>query len=114
MKNHLGDKVVGVRLSSRLKDDAACLVAEEGISIEMERILSQDPKGSTMKAAKVLELNPDHPIFSAMRRMYIVDPESVNEYINLLYDQACIIEGLPISDPAGFARRIAAIMAKAA
>ena len=114
LKNHLGDKVVGVRLSSRLKDDAACLVAEEGISIEMERILSQDPKGSTMKAAKVLELNPDHPIFSAMRRMYIVDPESVNEYIDLLYDQACIIEGLPISDPAGFARRIAAIMAKAA
>ena len=113
MKAHLEGKVSAVRLSSRLKDDPVCLVAEDGISIEMERILSQDPTGRTMKAVKVLELNPDHPVFSRMKEMYSTDPASIDEYTDILYDQACIIEGLPIDDPAGFARRIADIMTKA-
>ncbi len=114
MKEQLGDRVADVRLSSRLKDDPVCLVAEEGISIEMERILAQDPNGQGLKAVKVLELNPDHPLFTRMKDLFAKDPEAVKEYTDILYDQACIIEGLPVSDPAGFARRIAEIMVKAA
>ena len=111
MKEALGDKVREVRLSSRLKEDPAILVADEGMSIEMEKILSQDPQNRGMiKAVKILELNPDHELFRTLRTIYQKDPEKLKEYANILYDQACLIEGLSIEDPISYARKIAELM----
>ena len=111
----LGDKVSEVRLSNRLKTHPVCLVAKEGISFEMEKVLSSMPDGNPygMKASKVLEINADHPIFEALMSIYKIDPEKVKEYASLLLDQALLIEGFPIEDPVTFSMRICDLMVEA-
>ena len=113
VKDALGSKVKEVRLSSRLKDDPVCVVADEGMSIEMEKVLSQDPSNRGMKAVKILEINPDHPIFAKLQEVYRQNPETLKEYADVLYDQALLIEGLAIDDPAAYARKIVDLMVKA-
>ena len=114
MKDALGDTVKEVRISSRLKDDPVCLVADEGVSLEMERILSQDPRNSGMKANKILEINPSHPIFETLADLYAENPDTVKDYAKVLYDQALLIEGLAIDDPVDYSRRITELMIRAA
>ena len=115
MKEALDDKVREVRISSRLKDDPVVLVSDEGMSIEMEKVLSQNPENrGMMKAVKILEINPDHPVFSTLQKVFEQDQDKLKEYAGVLYDQACLIEGLPIDDPVEYARRIADLMIQAA
>ena len=115
MQDILKDNVKAVRISSRLTDDPVCLVSDEGLSIEMEKILAQqDPAGRGMKAEKILEINPDHPIFATLQNVYKNSPEELKEYTDVLYDQALLIEGLPLEDPAAYARKIVNMMIQAA
>ena len=114
MKNALGENVSEVRISSRLTDDPVCLVADQGMSIEMEKVLSQDPMNRGLKATKILEINPNHPIFAKLKEVFSKQPEALNDYADILYDQALLIEGLPIDDPADYARRIVNMMVNAA
>ncbi len=115
MQDILKDNVKAVRISSRLTDDPVCLVSDEGLSIEMEKILAQqDPAGRGMKAEKILEINPDHPIFATLQNVYKNSPEELKEYTDVLYDQALLIEGLPLEDPAAYARKIVSMMIQAA
>ncbi|MBQ9328149.1 MAG: molecular chaperone HtpG [Solobacterium sp.] len=114
MKNALGEQVTEVRISSRLTEDPVCVVAGEGMSIEMEKVLSQDPMNKGMKANKILEINPSHPIFDKLKTVFSRNPDALAEYADILYDQALLIEGLPIDDPAAYARRIADLMVQAA
>lgn len=113
MKDALNQKVQEVKLSSRLIDDPVVLVAAEGLSIEMEKVLSMDPNNSGMKATKILELNPNHAIFSAMKKVFENDKEKFNAYTNVLFDQACLIEGLAIENPVEYARQITNLMIEA-
>lgn len=114
MKEALDDKVREVRISSRLKDDPVVLVSDEGMSIEMEKVLSQNPENrGMMKAVKILEINPNHPVFSTLQKVFEQDQDKLKEYAGVLYDQACLIEGLPIDDPVEYARRIADLMIQA-
>lgn len=113
MKEALGDKVKEVRISSRLKDDPVCMVADQGMSIEMEKVLSQDPNSKGLKATKILEINPDHPIFETLQKVNASNPDALKEYADVLYDQALLIEGLPIEDPVAYAKKIVDLMVKA-
>ena len=114
MKEALGDNVKDVRISSRLKDDPVCLVADAGMSLEMEKILSQDPANSGMKASKILEINADHPIFATLEKIFKENPDTVKEYSSVLYDQALLIQGLEIKDPVEYAKKITSLMIQAA
>ena len=114
MKEAIGDDVKEVRISSRLKDDPVCLVADAGMSLEMEKILSQDPANNGMKASKILEINASHPIFATLEKLYKENPETVKEYASVLYDQALLIQGLDIKDPVEYAKKITALMIEAA
>ena len=114
MKEALGDNVKDVRISSRLKDDPVCLVADAGMSLEMEKILSQDPANSGMKASKILEINADHPIFATLEKLFKENPDTVKEYASVLYDQALLIQGLGIKDPVEYAKKITSLMIQAA
>ncbi len=114
MKNALGENVSEVRISSRLTDDPVCLVADQGMSIEMEKVLSQDPMNRGLKATKILEINPNHKIFAKLQDVFRTQPDAINDYADILYDQARLIEGLPIEDPAEYARRIVDLMVNAA
>ena len=113
MSQTLKDKVKEVRLSSRLKSHPVCLVSDEGISMEMEKVLAQNPEGSMVKASRILEINPNHPIFKLLQDTYTEHPDQVDEYTNLLYDQALLIEGLDIENPVEYANRICDLMIKA-
>lgn len=113
MKDDLAGKVVDVRLSSRLTDDPVCLVAEEGVSLEMEKILSLNPDNPGIKASKVLEINPNHAIFNTLKSVYVKDQEKLKDYASVLYDQALLIEGLPIENPTEYAKKIVELMVEA-
>lgn len=110
MKDALGNQVKEVRISARLKDDPVCLSADEGMSIEMEKVLSQNPANKGMKAEKILEINPNHPIFAKLQTVYKDNPAALKDYAEVLYDQARLIEGLPIEDPAAYAKKIVNMM----
>lgn len=113
MKDALGDKVKDVRISSRLTDDPVCVVADEGVSLEMEKYLANDPMNQGIKAAKILEINPDHPIFAKLQKVYADDKDKIGEYADVLLDQALLMQGLPIDDPADYTKKITDLLVKA-
>lgn len=116
IKEHLGDKVSEVKLSNRLKSSAVCLVsAEHGISLQMEQILAEmDQK--LMRASRILELNPNHPLFGTLQKLFEAGSqnEKFKDYVDLLYGQALLIEGLGVEDPQSFANKVAGLMVAAA
>ena len=110
LKTALGDLVKDVRLSSRLITSPVCLTSEGGLSIEMEKVLRSMPmKGQELKAERVLEINPSHPVLKAIAAIHENDPR-IAKYAKLLYDQALLIEGLPIDDPVAFSNSICELM----
>jgi molecular chaperone HtpG len=114
IKETLDKKVTDVKISSRLKSSAVCLVSSDsGISLSMEHILSEMDQ-SMLKASRILELNPNHQVFGTLKGLYEADPNSstFKEYCELLYGQAVLMEGFQLEDPVTFANRIADLMAK--
>jgi molecular chaperone HtpG len=114
IKDQLKDEVKDVRLSGRLKDTACCLVGDEmDMDPQMEKLLKS--MGQNIPQNKrILEINPAHPIFDAMNRLFEKEQKSVvlEEYIKLLYDQALLLEGSKPKDPAAFASAITRLMVK--
>lgn len=112
MKEALKDEVSDVRFSTRLVDSPVCLVSGDGLSIGMEKVLNQMPNGEDAKAQRILEVNPHHALVSTLESV-MNQKEEFNNYAKLLYDQALLIEGLPIKDPAAFAKTMTDLMIKA-
>ena len=110
MKEFLGNKVVDVRPTNRLKTHPVCLASEGDLSIEMEKILSTMPNNERAKAKKILEINPNHQVFQALQFAEKSDREKLKLYTELLYNQALLIEGLPIEDPVAFTNDICKLM----
>lgn len=114
IKEQLGDKVADVKISNRLKSSAVCLVSgEDGISLAMEQVLAE-MNNSMFKAKRILEINPQHELFSVLQQLHQADAsaEQFKDYCNLLYDQALLIEGITPPDPVEFANKVARLMAK--
>jgi molecular chaperone HtpG len=108
-----------IRLSRRLKESAACLVADEGdLGANMERLLAKmgrtDAMGPGGPAQRILELNPDHPAVQALQKLYQADPADarIGVYAHLLHDEAVLAEGSKLADPRAFAQRINDLIAK--
>lgn len=110
MKTILSDKVKDVRVSKRLKTHPVCLSTDGEVTIEMEKILSAMPDNQNVKADKVLEININHEVFQSLKEAYEKDQDKLNLYTNLLYNQALLIEGLPIIDPVEFTNDMCKIM----
>jgi Molecular chaperone, HSP90 family len=106
----LAGKVKSVKASKRLKSHPVCLTAEGELSIEMEKILKAMPDSGNVQADKVLEINVNHDVFRSLKSAYGSDKEKFNLYTQLLYNQAMLIEGLPIQDPVEFTNDICKIM----
>jgi molecular chaperone HtpG len=114
-KDALGDTVKDVRVSDRLTDSAVCLVADEGaIDMHLERLLKQHQQLG-MESQKILEINPDNALIASLAERAKTSPSAaeIAEAAHLLLDQARIIEGEPVPDPAAFARRMTEAMAGA-
>jgi len=112
MKEALKEDVSDVRFSTRLVDSPVCLVSGEGgLSLGMEKVLQQMPNGDEAKATKILEINPHHELVEALSN--VNEKEEFDELAKVLYDQALLIEGFPLKDPAAFSKSIAKLMVKA-
>lgn len=113
IKEALSAKVSEVRLSTRLKSGAVCLVsAEEGVSLAMEQLLAEANQ-PVFKAKRILELNPHHKLFTTLQSIHNGDDkDTFHEYCSMLYDQALLIEGILPEDPIDFAARVAKLMAR--
>jgi molecular chaperone HtpG len=114
MKESLPD-VADVRLTKRLTDSAACLVADgAAMTAHMERLLRKFGE-KVEKTKRVLEVNPDNPAVMALRDLFTNTPADprVTSFSRLLFDQAVIAEGSKVSDPVEFGKRLNEIMASA-
>jgi len=111
MQEFLGDKVKSVRASKRLRSHPVCLSTEGDLTIEMEKVLNAMPSSPGVKAEKVLEINVNHAVFQSLKDAHGKDKEKLNLYTSLLYNQALLIEGLPIGDPVEFTNDICKVMA---
>lgn len=110
MTSLLAGKVKKVKASKRLKSHPVCLSTEGEVTIEMEKILNAMPNNPNVKADKVLEINVQHDVFQSLKDAYEKDKEKLNLYTALLYNQALLIEGLPVEDPVEFTNDICKIM----
>ena len=110
VKETLGDAVAEVKPSTRLKSHPVCLTAGEGLSFEMEKYFQLMQPDSNIKAQRILELNTEHPAFTALESAVTADPEKAKTYAKLLYDQALLIAGLPLDDPSGYTDLVCGLM----
>ncbi len=112
MKGALDGKVTEVRLSQRLKSHPVCLSSSGPLSIEMEKVLNSMPaQQEKVKSEKVLELNGEHEVFAALKRLFEAgDKEKLAAYSEILYDQALLIEGLALEDPVAYANNVCKLM----
>jgi molecular chaperone HtpG len=106
MKEALGENVAAVRVSKRLKSHPVCLTSSGVLTTQMEKILSQMPTDNNAKADKVLEINANHPIFEKLTFLFDNDKDKLNTYADILYNQALLIEGMSIENPADFVSKI--------
>jgi molecular chaperone HtpG len=116
LKGKLED-VSDVRLSKRLTDSAACLVADHGaMTAHLERLMQRLGRGEPSAPKRVLELNPAHPAVAALCDLYTRDPQDarVESYGRLLLDQALLAEGSKLKDPSAFAKRVNDLLVRAA
>ena len=112
VKETLGDRVKEVRISKILKTAPVCMTADGPVSLEMEKYFQKvDPNAAKeMKAARVLELNPDSGAFAALRSALTEDREKAATYAELLYQQALLIAGFPLEDPAKYTELVCSLM----
>lgn len=110
MASALAGKVERVALSSRLKSHACCLTSEGDLTLEMEKVLNSMPTDRKVQAKLVLELNPEHAVFARLTALHGEGSDKVAKYAKLLYDQALLMEGMPIENPAEFSELICELM----
>ena len=113
LKEALGDKVNDVIVSSKLVDAPVCVSTKDGLSLEMEKTLNEQPGAEeSVKAQKILELNPNHPLFEAFSKIQDND-ELVKDYASVLYEEAMLLEGREIVDKKAFVDKINDLFIKA-
>ena len=110
IKKELDGKVVDVILSQRLVDSPVCLTSKDGLSFEMQKVLNAMPNGSDAKAEKVLEINPNHELFNALKKAF--NDNELNDYVELIYNQALLMEGFPVENPVEFSNKMCKLMVK--
>ena len=107
IKKALDGKVSDVRLSTRLTTHPVCLTSDGDLTLEMEKVLNAMPMDNKVKADRVLEINPNHKVFSALVN---AGDEKLEKYAAILYDQALLIEGMAIDDPVAFSNAVCDLM----
>ena len=112
VKEELKDKVDDVVFSNNLVDSPLCIVTKDGMSLEMEKTLNEQPgMEEEAKATKVLQINPDHDLFKALSTLNDND-DLTKEYASLLYDEAMLLEGHEIKDKQAFVKKLNALLIK--
>jgi len=105
IKKALGDRVKDVKLSRRLHDSPSCIVADENDpSMQMAQMLKAMGQASMPDIKPILEVNGEHPVVLSLKD--IDDEERIADVSGVLLDQALLVEGIKLKDPADFIKRI--------
>ncbi|MDR2952315.1 MAG: molecular chaperone HtpG [Treponema sp.] len=105
IKKALGDRVKDVKLSRRLHDSPSCIVADENDpSLQMAQMLKAMGQTSLPDIKPILEVNGDHPIVAGLKD--IDDEARIADVAGVLLDQALLVEGVKLKDPADFVKRL--------
>lgn len=104
IKESLTGKIVDVELSNNLGSGASALLAKGEISLEMEKVLSQIPGNESIKAEKILALNPEHPLFAKLQECK--DTPKFDDLLDILYTEALMLEGFQIENPVEFIKKL--------
>lgn len=112
IKNVLNDEVKGVKFTNKLKNHPVCLTTRGNISLEMEKVINAMPTDENIKAESILEINKNHPIADKLKKLYENDKDEFNKYAKVLYNEARLIEGLPIDNPTELTNLICEILSK--
>ncbi len=113
MKDALAGKVQKVVVSTRVTDAPVVLTTEGAVSLQMANLLKEQPGADegVPEAQIVMEVNVDHPVFQVLKAAHSAgDAKKVEDYAGILFDQALLVEGLPIENPLEFAQRVSALM----
>lgn len=112
LKESLGGAVSKVIVSHKLKSHPVCLSTEGPITLEMEKYFASMPGApEAPKAARVLELNPAHKVFAALKAAYEAkDTEKTKKYAYILYNEALLIAGMPVEDPSALCEAVSELM----
>jgi len=111
IKKALGDRVKDVKLSRRLHDSPSCIVADENDpSIQMAQMLKAMGQTAMTDIKPILEVNGDHPIVAGLKN--IDEEDRIADVAGVLLDQALLVEGIKLSDPADFVKRLNRLLAK--
>lgn len=113
MCDALAGKVKKVVVSTRVTDAPVMLTTEGAVSLQMAHLLKEQPGAdeSVPEAQIVMEVNVEHPVFDVLKQAHAAgDADKVKDYAMILFDQALLVEGLPIADPLEFAQRVSALM----
>jgi len=108
-KETLGEKVRAVRLTHRLKSHPVCLGTQGGVSLEMEKYFANLAKyqdAVPLKAERVLELNPAHPVFARLNEVYETEPVRAAKHIDVLYHLALLLADIPLDDTAEYVESV--------
>ena len=111
IKDALKGKVKAVKTSSVLKEHPVALSSDGAVSIEMEKVLKNMPGNDGIRSEKVLEINENHDVFTALKNTAAEgNSEKLALYASILYEQARLIEGLPVEDPIAYAKAVCSLM----
>jgi molecular chaperone HtpG len=108
VKESLGSRVDNVVLSRKLKTHAVCLSSEGDVSFEMEKYFANIPGSPEqgVKAKRVLEINPNHPAFDALKKAYDEDKDKAKSMASIMLDQALLMAGMPVEDMLGYSENV--------
>ncbi|MBR1452951.1 MAG: molecular chaperone HtpG, partial [Candidatus Methanomethylophilaceae archaeon] len=108
VKESLNGKVDNVILSRKLKTHAVCLSSEGDVSFEMEKYFANIPGSPEqgVKAKRVLEINPNHPAFDALKKAFGEDKEKAASMASIMLDQALLMAGMPVEDMLGYSENV--------
>ena len=114
IKQALGGRVKDVRSSKRLTESAVCLVNDSEMDRTLEKLLSRQKDSGVAVSAPILEVNTRHPLIKALAASVVAKgPASVSDAAELLLDQAFILEGEQVPDPASFGKRFSDVLTRA-
>lgn len=109
IKETLKEKVVEIKLNPELGDSSVSLSSKGEVSLEMEKLLSQIPGNEGVKAEKVLEINPNHPLFNKLQN---ASEAELKDLSDILYNQGLLIEGFTLENPLDFVTKLNNILSK--
>jgi len=110
VKDTLKDYIKEVQISGKLRSQPVCLTSDGTLSFEMEKYLNQMHPDNSIHVGRVLKLNVEHPVFQKLKELHESDKKRAEAYIKILYHQAELMAGLPITDLASYSELVFALM----